>query len=163
MGERSDVLRPRVGHASRESNPGPHVRPPPLTGAITERLRSERLACWSREGESNSHGLERPRGLGPLRLPLRHSSHAPRGSPIRCAGERTRTSRPRRLKGARSATLSYAGVEDGAGFEPAEDFLVLGGLAHRRHKPLGHPSFFIGAAEGTRTPVAYMARRHPCC
>jgi hypothetical protein len=31
-------------------------------------------------------------------------------------------------------------MEDGAGFEPAEDGDVLGDLANRRHKPLGHPS-----------------------
>lgn len=38
---------------------------------------------------------------------------------------------------------------------------ALSGLANRCHKPLGHPSERTGDAEGTRTPVACMARRHP--
>ncbi len=37
-------------------------------------------------------------------------------------------------------------VEDGAGFEPAEDATVLSGLANRRLKPLGHPS--VGPRRG---------------
>ena len=159
------------GIACRESNPGTALAASsPCTLSDNRRTPVRTHFLLVPRGRVELPRPMRSRGLSPPRLPLRHL-----GSIDWCRREDSNL-QTSSLKRRALCRLSYAGTR-GPREVPRLRGVRLGGWSWIRTSG-GQPSSaiqqiaaislsaihpLVGAAEGTCTPVAYMARRHPGC